>query len=115
MQKEAFCTNTEGLFFYLFLRRDFLQTAHVRTQYFRNENRAIRLLIILQQCGHSTPDCQTGTVEGMHKFRLCLGVAAEADIRTTGLEVFEVGAGRDLPVGFVAWNPHFDIVLFSLP
>ena len=46
----------------------------------------------------------------MYVFRFGLAVPTEADIGSSGLEVFRVGAGRDFPVFALGREPNFNIV-----
>ena len=83
-------------------RLDVFDAAHIGNEHIRNLDRAVGLLIILNDRSHGATNRKTGTVQRMHEtvaFEV-LGVLV-LDVRATRLEVFAVLAGRDLLVGIV--------------
>ena len=71
---------------------------HVRTQYFRNHNGTVSLLIVFQNSRNRTAYSQTGAIQCMDVFRFCLRRTAETDVGPPCLEIFRIGAGRNFAV-----------------
>ena len=51
---------------------------------------SVRLLIILENSQPGAADRQTRSVQSMNEFGLCLSIAPEPDLGTSGLEGFAV-------------------------
>ena len=83
-------------------RLDVFDAAHIGNEHIGNLDRAVGLLIILNNRSHGTANRKTRTVQRMHETVALevLGVLV-LDVRATRLEVFAVRARRDLLVGIV--------------
>src|SRR5580692_2009363 len=87
-----------------------IQTAHIWSQGFWNDDRAVRLLIVLDDREPGAADSQSAAIQRVHELVLAFGVGRfEADVGSAGLEGFEVGAGRNLAIETLARQPDFEI------
>ena len=77
----------------LLLRLDLLETTHVRTQHFRNQERAVLLLVVVADAHHHARGGEAGTVQRVHEG--VLAVNLRLDVSSACLVVFEVRAGAD--------------------
>src|ERR1035438_6347023 len=93
-------------------RRDALR-AYIRTQNFRNQNAAIRLLIVLDNRNPGASDGKSAAVQGVHQLALAGAFRAIADVGATRLESLEVGARRNFAEQSLPRQPHFDVVSFG--
>src|SRR6267378_4119360 len=84
--------------------------AHVGSQDFRHDNRAIGLLVVFDHGDPSAANGETRTVQGMDKFALAAGLRLEADTGAAGLKRFAVRAGRDFPKLIARWQPDLNVV-----
>src|SRR5262249_48466074 len=94
------------------LLRDPLLPVDVRTQRVRNRDRAVLLLVILENRHERPPHREPGAVKRVHE----LGPARTGrarpvlDVRAARLECFAVAAGGNLAVVVPARQPDFDVV-----
>src|SRR5262245_39614237 len=89
---------------------DSLAPVHVRAQDFCDDHGAVRLLVVLQHGDHGTADRQAGAVQRVAVLGVAGARRAVADVGAAGLEGLAVGAGRDLAVLALAWEPDLDVV-----
>src|SRR6056297_1770976 len=82
-------------------RLDRFHSSHIGAQHVRDRYRAVGLLVIFQDRHQGPADRQARAVEGMYELRLAALFPAKANAGTACLEVPEIGAGRDLPVGLL--------------
>ena len=68
------------------------------------------MLVILKNCNHCSAYGQARTVKRVHEAALLGGRRLEADRGPAGLEILEIGAGRDLPVLVLSRQPDLDVV-----
>src|SRR6266851_8153990 len=87
--------------------------SHVWAQDFRDQDQAIRLLIILHDGDPRAADSEAGTVQGVNEVALAAGFWLEADAGAAGLKRFTVGAGRNLAEFVARGEPNFDVVCFG--
>src|SRR5712691_1553684 len=87
--------------------------AHVGAQDFRDQDRAIWLLIILHDSDPGAADSEPGTVQGVNEVALATGFWLEADAGAAGLKRFTVGAGRNFAEFVARGQPNFDVVCFG--
>src|SRR5262245_52382014 len=88
--------------------------ARVRAQSLGNDDRAVRLLVILDQRDQSARDRHRGAVQRMHELVLLAALAPEARLQAARLEVGAVrGTGHLAPVAVLAAprNPGLDVEL----
>src|SRR6202171_1205553 len=86
--------------------------SHVWTQDFRNQDRAIRLLIILHDSDPRAADGEPGTVQGVNEVTLAGALGLEANAGAAGWKCFAVRTGRDLAEFVARRQPNFDVVGF---
>src|SRR5260370_15777123 len=86
--------------------------SHVGTQDFRYQNRAIRLLIILNDSNPRAADGEPGTVQSVDEVALAAAFRFEANAGAAGLKRFAVRAGRDLAEFVAGGQPNFEVVRF---
>ena len=77
---------------------DLLLAAHVAAEDLRNLDRAVRILVLLDNGGDDAAGCKAGTVERVAVFDLAAVLAAETDVAAAGLIVARVADGGDLLV-----------------
>src|SRR5690606_3076946 len=65
-------------------------SAHIWLQDFRNSNRTVFLLAVLQNRRYRPSDSKSAAVQRMDEFRLAFRFAAELDVRAARLEIFKV-------------------------
>src|SRR5216683_1381035 len=87
--------------------------SHVWAQDFRDQDQAIRLLIILHDGDPRAADGEPGTVQGVNEVALAAGFLLEADAGAAGLKRFAVGAGRNFAEFVARGQPNFDVVCFG--
>src|SRR6266851_9049206 len=87
--------------------------SHVWAQDFRDQDQAIRLLIILHDGDPRAADGEPGTVQGVNEVALAAGFLLEADAGAAGLKRFTVGAGRNFAEFVARGQPNFDVVCFG--
>src|SRR5260370_29377021 len=93
----------------LSLRRRYSVGPHVRLQRWRNHDRAIRLLIILDNGDPGASAGQPRAVQRVHEFALAaLGLGAYP--RAARLKCLAVRAGRNLAEFSARGQPHLDVV-----
>src|SRR5882762_7228594 len=86
--------------------------SHVWAQDFRNQDRAIRLLIILHDSDPRAADGEPGTVQGVNEVTLAAALGLEANAGAAGLKRFAIRTGRDLAEFVARGQPNFDVVGF---
>src|SRR5216683_5876511 len=74
-------------------RRDSLAAAQVRADDLRDHQRAVGLLIVLEDRDHEARESETGGVEDVRMLDLSAGLALEPDRRTLGLQLAAVADG----------------------
>src|SRR5690242_17984317 len=89
---------------------DALQAAKVRAQGFRDDDRAVRLLVVLEDSEPGAPHRESAAVQRMEQLSLAGLAAAETQVGAARLECLEVGAGRNLFVVAVRGQPHLEVV-----
>src|SRR5688572_8759830 len=89
---------------------DPVQSPHVGFQRFRNKDRPIRLLIVLDYRNPGAADGQPRAIQRVRELDLAGTVRAIANRRAACLERFGVRAGRDLAIRLLTREPHFDVV-----
>src|SRR5690349_13850030 len=82
-----------------------------------NVDSAVGLLAVFEQGGHGAAHGEAGAVEGVDELRASVGGRAVTNVGPAGLEVEEVGTGRDfdvfaLPV-LLSRHPDFRVVLLG--
>src|SRR5262245_10763152 len=92
------------------LLADPLEPAHEAPQRLGDDDRAVGLLIVLQDGDQGPPHGETRTVERVRVLRLPLRLRAVADVGAPRLEVLAVGARGDLPVRVLAGQPDLEVV-----
>src|SRR3989442_10923460 len=87
-----------------------LQAIDVRPQRLRDYYRPISLLITLDQRQPQPSNGEPRPIKRVGEFRLRLLFAAKSDACTPRLKRFAVRTRRDLSIGVLAWQPHFDVI-----
>src|SRR6187401_1324981 len=81
-----------------FYRFNHFAAAHERAQGVRNDDRAVLLLIVLENRNERAADRQTRSIQRVDVLCLACAVRPELDVRATRLESLAVRTGRNLPV-----------------
>src|SRR6516162_3034210 len=84
--------------------------ADVGPQRFGNLHAAVSLLIVFNNRNPCATDGQAAAVERMHKLTLLPARRTVANDGAACLKVGEVGAGRNLAVQFLPWQPDLNVV-----
>src|SRR6266852_58380 len=87
--------------------------SHVWAQDFRDQDQAIRLLIILHNGDPRAADGEPGTVQGVNEVTLPAALGFEANAGAAGLKRFTVRTGRDLAEFVACGQPNFDVIRFG--
>src|SRR6266478_1296514 len=86
--------------------------SHVWAQDFRNQDRAVRLLIILHDSDPRAADGEPGTVQGVNEVTLAAALGLVANAGAAGLKRFAIRARGDLAEFVARGQPNFDVVGF---
>src|SRR5713101_8806721 len=92
-------------------RRDAVNP-HVRTQNVRDEDGAVRLLIVFHDGNPGPPDGEARAVERVDKFAFSAALRLEADAGAPRLEGFAVRARRNLAELAAGGQPDFEVISF---
>src|SRR5580704_7053174 len=84
--------------------------AEIRAQHFRNDDRAVRLLIVLEQRGDRAWEPEPGAVQRVNKLGFLPTSWSVANIRPSRLKVRERTARGDFQPFSDAGRPDFEIV-----
>src|SRR5437870_4166395 len=88
-----------------------LGRAEITLQFFRNSDRAVRLLTILDERCEQSRQRQPGAVQCVAKPVFPLGIFV-AEIHPARLEIFKVRTTRNFQVTVLTRRPHLDVVSF---
>src|SRR5215204_3009428 len=84
--------------------------AHERPERFGDDDRAVRLLVVLKDGEPRAPHREPRAVERVDVLGLRAARAAEAYLRAPRLIRLEVRAGGDFAEGVLRGQPHFEVV-----
>ena len=94
----------------MLLGGDAFEPAHIGAKRFRNEDGAVGLLVVLENGEPGASDGEAAAIDGVDEFgfRFATG-GLETNVGATGLEAFEVGAGRDFAIELLARKPDLKV------
>src|SRR5262245_66572665 len=87
-----------------------IHSAHERPQRLGDDDRAVLLLVVLDNRDERAADGEAGAVQRVDELRLAGTIAAELDARAARLKRLCVAAGRNLAIGVLAGQPDLDVV-----
>src|SRR5690349_15631892 len=86
--------------------------AHVWAENFRDQDGAVGLLKILDNCNPGAPHGESRTVERVHEVALAATFWFEANARAARLKSFTIGTRRDFAKFIARGKPNLDVVGF---
>src|SRR5882757_6112701 len=90
--------------------RRYSVNAHIRPQYFWNQDRAIGLLVVFDHRDPGTANRKAGSVQRMHEFALSAGFRLKSNAGSASLKRFAIGTGRNLAKLLARRQPHLEVV-----
>src|SRR5579863_9149945 len=89
---------------------DHLKAAHIGSERVRHCDRAVSLLVILEQGDECAADGKARAVESMDEARSLPFAGPEPRLHPPRLELAAIGAARDLAVGPLPRQPYLDVI-----
>src|SRR5215470_8411227 len=89
---------------------DHCLTVNIRTQGFRNDDRAVLLLIVLHDCDPGPSHGEPGPIQRVDKPDLFAGSWPISNVGPASLERIEIAAGRNFTISVLSRKPYFDVI-----
>src|SRR6185437_59399 len=87
-----------------------LHASHIWPQRRWDRDRAVFLLMVLENGDQSTPDREAGAVESVDEAVAFSLFRLEARVHAASLELAALRTARNLAIGVLAWQPDLDVV-----